>query len=270
MSDGTGIDQLRALREEARQGGGPKRVERQHAQGKLTARERIDGLLDRGSFQEIGMFVHPPHGRRQPGQAPGRQRGHRLGAAGGRVVYVYAQDFTVIGGSLGEVHAEKIVKLEEIAMKNGAPIVGLMDSGGARIEEGGGQSGGFCRYLPAQRSGLGGGAPDIVHHGTVRRRRGLFASADRFHRHGQAQQPHVHHRPRGGQGGHPGRGLVRGVGRRDDPQHAERGEPHRGRERRGRVVPAARTAEATCRRTTWRTRRCGRRPTTRCAPTARC
>ena len=138
MSDDSRIDHLHAMRQQARQGGGPKRVERHHAQGKLTARERIHRLLDRGSFQEIGMFV--THRTAGFGLEDKKHLGDSVvtgwGRVDGRVVYVYAQDFTVIGGSLGEVHAEKIVKLQEIAMKNGAPIIGLMDSGGARIQEG--------------------------------------------------------------------------------------------------------------------------------------
>ena len=138
MSDDSRIDHLHAMRQQARQGGGPKRVERHHAQGKLTARERIHRLLDRGSFQEIGMFV--THRTAGFGLEEKKHLGDSVvtgwGRVDGRVVYVYAQDFTVIGGSLGEVHAEKIVKLQEIAMKNGAPIIGLMDSGGARIQEG--------------------------------------------------------------------------------------------------------------------------------------
>jgi acetyl-CoA carboxylase carboxyltransferase component len=138
MSDDSRIDHLHAMRQQARQGGGPKRVERQHAQKKFTARERIHRLLDRGTFQEIGMFV--THRSTGFGLEDKKYLGDSIvtgwGRVDGRVVYVYAQDFTVIGGSLGEVHAEKIVKLQEIAMKNGAPIIGLMDSGGARIQEG--------------------------------------------------------------------------------------------------------------------------------------
>ena len=138
MSDDSRMDHLHAMRRQARQGGGPKRVERQHAQDKFTARERIHRLLDRGTFQEIGMFV--THRTAGFGLEEKKHLGDSVvtgwGRVDGRVVYVYAQDFTVIGGSLGEVHAEKIVKLQEIAMKNGAPIIGLMDSGGARIQEG--------------------------------------------------------------------------------------------------------------------------------------
>jgi acetyl-CoA carboxylase carboxyltransferase component len=132
------IDQLRALRQQAREGGGQARIARQHAKNKLTARERIDRLLDRGTFQEVGGFV--VHRTAGLGMETQKFLGDSVvtgwGKVDGRVVYVYAQDFTVFGGSLGEVHAEKIVKLQEMALKHGAPIIGLMDSGGARIQEG--------------------------------------------------------------------------------------------------------------------------------------
>jgi propionyl-CoA carboxylase beta chain len=132
------IHQLRAMREQARQGGGQARIAQQHAKGKLTARERIDRLLDRGTFQEIdGFVVHRTTGFEMEKQ---KYLGDSVvtgwGKIDGRVVYVYAQDFTVFGGSLGEVHAQKVVKLQEMALKHGAPIIGLMDSGGARIQEG--------------------------------------------------------------------------------------------------------------------------------------
>lgn len=129
---------LHARRQQAKLGGGVERIKRQHAKGKLTARERIEKLLDRGTFQEIGMFV--THRTTDFGLEKQKYLGDSVvtgwGRIDGRGVYVYAQDFTVIGGSLGEAHAEKIVKLQEIALKNGAPLIGLMDSGGARIQEG--------------------------------------------------------------------------------------------------------------------------------------
>ncbi len=132
------IMELRRLREEARLGGGQKRIDQQHAKGKYTARERIDLLLDEGSFQELGMFVTPrPNSLSSNGQTfygDGVVTGY--GTIDGRLVYVYSQDFTVFGGSLGEAHAEKIVRLMDMALKNGAPLIGMNDSGGARIQEG--------------------------------------------------------------------------------------------------------------------------------------
>ena len=132
------LEELSKLRERIRQGGGPDRVQQQHRRGKLTARERIDLLLDEGSFEELGPFV----ARRAAGfglaegQVPGEAVVTGYGRVGGRVVVVYSQDFTVLGGSLSEVVAEKIVKLMDLAMRVGAPLIGLNDSGGARIQEG--------------------------------------------------------------------------------------------------------------------------------------
>ena len=119
-------------------GGGERRMEVQHSKGKHTARERIQILLDEGSFEEYDMFVtHRSHDfglEEQHYLADGVITGH--GTIDGRVVYVYAQDFTVFGGSLSETHAEKICKVMDLALKAGAPFVGLNDSGGARIQEG--------------------------------------------------------------------------------------------------------------------------------------
>jgi propionyl-CoA carboxylase beta chain len=132
------IQDLEALREKRLEGGGAERIERQHAEGKLTAHERIDLLLDRGSFFELDPFV--VHRSRDFGiertQIPGDGVVCGAGAIDGRPVYVFAQDFTVFGGSLSESNAEKICKVMDLAMQNGAPIIGLNDSGGARIQEG--------------------------------------------------------------------------------------------------------------------------------------
>ncbi len=132
------IDTLRKLRTEARLGGGQARIDKQHAKGGLTARERIDLLLDKGSFEEFDMFkTHrcTDFGmEKQVYPGDGVVTGH--GTVDGRTVYVYAQDFTVLGGSLSETLSEKICKVMDLAMKNGAPVIGLNDSGGARIQEG--------------------------------------------------------------------------------------------------------------------------------------
>jgi propionyl-CoA carboxylase beta chain len=123
---------------EALEGGGKKRQEAQHSKGKLTARERVDLLLDPGSFQEVGKFVM--HRCKDFGLEKEYYLGDGVvtgfGKVNGRLVYVFSQDFTVFGGALSETHAEKIVKIMELAMKNGAPVIGLNDSGGARIQEG--------------------------------------------------------------------------------------------------------------------------------------
>jgi acetyl-CoA carboxylase carboxyltransferase component len=129
---------LRRMKEQAAAGGGAERIARQHQAGKLTARERLARLLDPNSFQELDALVtHRASGFGMEEKRPlgdGVVTGY--GAIDGRLVYVYAQDFTVIGGSLGEAHAAKICKVQDLAIKNGAPIIGLNDSGGARIQEG--------------------------------------------------------------------------------------------------------------------------------------
>ncbi len=132
------IEQLRRMRQQALLGGGQERIDRQHAQGKLTARERIEKLLDPGSFRELDMFVtHRATGfgvEKQKYLSDSVVTG--WGTINGRLVYIFSQDFTVFGGSLSEVHAEKVCKIMDLAMKNGAPVIGLNDSGGARIQEG--------------------------------------------------------------------------------------------------------------------------------------
>jgi acetyl-CoA carboxylase carboxyltransferase component len=132
------IEHLRQLREQAKLGGGQRRIDAQHAKSKLTARERLDLLMDPGSFRELDTFV--THRTVGFGIEEKRFLGDSVvtgwGTVEGRLVYVFSQDFTVFGGSLGEVHAEKVCKIMDLAMKNGAPVIGLNDSGGARIQEG--------------------------------------------------------------------------------------------------------------------------------------
>lgn len=138
MSESSNLDNLRNLRDKAAQGGGPERIEVQHKKGKLTARERLELLLDKGSFRETDMLVsHRTHDfDLQERKYLSDSVVTGWGTIEGRLVYVYSQDFTVFGGSLGEVHSEKICKVMDLALKNGAPIIGLNDSGGARIQEG--------------------------------------------------------------------------------------------------------------------------------------
>lgn len=132
--------------EAALQGGGEKRIAKQHEKGKLTARERLELLMDKGSFEEIGKFVQ--HRSHEFGLEKQRILGDGVvtgyGKINGRLVYVFSQDFTVFGGSLSEAHAEKIVRIMDLAMRNGAPVIGLNDSGGARIQEGVVSLGGYA------------------------------------------------------------------------------------------------------------------------------
>jgi propionyl-CoA carboxylase beta chain len=139
-------DRLSGLRQRAATGGGEARIQQQHAKGKLTARERVDLLLDDGSFTELGAFVMArpteliPDEERVMGDGVVTGFGH----IDGRLVYVFSQDFTVFGGSLAEAHAQKICKVMDLAVRNGAPVIGLNDSGGARIQEGVVSLGGYA------------------------------------------------------------------------------------------------------------------------------
>ena len=132
------LGELEARRAAARQGGGARRIAAQHSKGKLTARERIELLLDEGSFEEFDMFVR--HRCTDFGMEAERPAGDGVvtgwGTVNGRMVYVFSQDFTVFGGSLSETHAQKICKIMDMAVQSGAPVIGLNDSGGARIQEG--------------------------------------------------------------------------------------------------------------------------------------
>ncbi|MBT3338638.1 MAG: methylmalonyl-CoA carboxyltransferase [Anaerolineae bacterium] len=146
MTNNPKIQQLRELKAESRMGGGEARIDAQHAKGRLTARERLDLLLDPGSFRELDPFI--VHRTTDFGLDKKKIMADSVvtgwGTIEGRLAYVFSQDFTVFGGSLGEVHAEKVVKLMDMALKNGAPVIGLNDSGGARIQEGVVSLGGYA------------------------------------------------------------------------------------------------------------------------------
>ncbi len=152
------LDALEKRRASARLGGGQARIDTQHTRGKLTARERIELLLDHGSFEEFDMFVQHravDFGMDKAEKIPGDGVVAGWGTVNGRVVYVYAKDFTVFGGSLSETHAQKIVKIQDMALKNRAPIIGLFDAGGARIQEGVAALGGYAEVF--QRNVLASG-----------------------------------------------------------------------------------------------------------------
>ena len=151
------LEELEERRARARLGGGEARIARQHERGKLTARERIDAFLDEGSFEEFDMFVE--HRATEFDMADAKIAGDGVvtgwGTVSGRPVFVFAKDFTVFGGSLSEAHAEKITKIQDMALKNGAPIIGLYDAGGARIQEGVAALGGYAEVF--QRNVLASG-----------------------------------------------------------------------------------------------------------------
>ena len=140
------LDQLEAKRGQARMGGGQRRIDTQHSKGKLTARERLELLLDEGTFEEWDMFVEHrcvDFGMQEQ-KIPGDGVVTGYGTINGRLVFVFSQDFTVFGGALSEAHAEKICKVMDQAMKVGAPVIGINDSGGARIQEGVASLGGYA------------------------------------------------------------------------------------------------------------------------------
>ena len=153
MSTADKLERLRTLREESLHGGGQRRLEQQHARGKLSARERLELLLDEDSFTELDAFV--THRASDFGLDEERYLGDGVitgfGRIDGRKVFVYSQDFTVFGGSLSEAHAEKICKVMDLALENGVPIIGLSDSGGARIQEGVVSLGGYADIFLRKR-----------------------------------------------------------------------------------------------------------------------
>ena len=151
------IEQMQQKRAVIEAGGGEKGVAKQHANGKLTARERIVKLLDPGSFVELDAFVahRCTNFGMEKTSVPGEGVVTGYGTINHRLVYIYAQDFTVLGGSLGEMHAQKIVKVQEMALKTGAPIIGINDSGGARVQEGVDALSGYAKIFYNNVAGSG-------------------------------------------------------------------------------------------------------------------
>ena len=182
--------QYEELDKRATLGGGVDKIEKQHTMGKMTARERIEVLLDKGTFNELDKFVNHrcTNFGMEKKQIPGDGMVTGYGKIDGRLVFVYAYDFTAHGGSLSETNAAKIVKVQELALKNGAPIIALNDSGGARIQEGVNSLEGYA---------------SIFYQNT----------ADRLHLHGEGAEPHVHHRPGRGEDRHQRGGGQGGTGR---------------------------------------------------------
>ncbi len=181
----------------AEAGGGEERRAREHKQGKMSARERIEFLLDEGTFEETDKLV--THRCTDFGMEEQKVFGDGFltgyGRIEGRLVFVFAQDFTVFGGSLSETNAAKIVKMMDMAMRVGAPVIGLNDSGGARIQEGVKSLAGYADIFLRNVLVVRRGAADLRHHGPLRRWSGLLARHDRLHHHGRQDLLHVHHRP---------------------------------------------------------------------------
>ena len=219
-------------------------MEKQHAKGKMTARERVEKLLDPGSFEELDIFVrHRTYDFEMQKKRPWGDAvvtGH--GTIDGRTVFVFSQDFTVFGGSLGEVMAEKMCKVMDLAAQVGAPVIGINDSGGARIQEGVVSLGAYGDVFVRNVKCSGRDPADQPDHGPLRRRRRLLAGDDRLHLHGQRDLAHVHHRPGSDQDGDRRGSRVRGARRGDEPQLEVGRRPLRLRGRgelpRGRPLPA--------------------------------
>ena len=215
------INQLIENRETARLGGGQKRIDAQHAKGKYTARERIQMLLDEGSFEEFDMFV--THRCYDFGMDKSHTFGDGVvtgyGTIDGRLVYVFAQDFTVTAGSLSLSMSDKICKVMDMAMRNGAPCIGMNDSGGARIQEGVNALAGYANIF--QRNVMSSGViPQIsAIFGPCAGGAVYSPAADRLHHHEEGDLEHVPHRPEGRKD-RDGRGRDAGAaGRRHDAHH---------------------------------------------------
>ena len=224
---------------------GEAAVEKVHAKGKLTARERVYALLDEGSFVELDALAK--HRSTNFGLGDKRPLGDGVvtgyGTIDGREVCIFSQDATVFGGSLGEVYGEKIVKVQELAMKTGRPLIGINDGAGRPHPGGCGLAGPVQQDLPQQHPGLGGHPADLADHGCRRRRARVLPRADRLHRDGRPDQPDVHHRSRRDQdrhrrGRHPG-----GAGRRPHPHGQVRHRALCRLRRAGRLRVRARPAE---------------------------
>ena len=184
------ISQLDAMKGAAVIAGGEQAIARQHDRGKLTARERIEKLLDEGSFIETDRLVrHRSHGFGIENKRPLSDAVVTgWGTIDGRKVFVFAQDFTVFGGSLGEVMGEKICKIMDLALETGAPVIGLNDSGGARIQEGAASLAGYGYIFDRNVRSSGVDAADLGDHGAVRRRGGVLPRDDRLHFHGRPRR----------------------------------------------------------------------------------
>ena len=228
------IQELKEREAQVKGMGGAKAVEKQHAGGKLTARERLDLFFDPGTFQETDMFVthRCVNFGMEKIEIPADGVITGFGKVNGRPVFAFSQDFTARAGSLGEMHAKKICKVMDLALKAGVPLVGFNDSGGARIQEGVDSLSRLRPDLLSERHRFRGHSADFGDHGPHRRGRGLFAGHDGLHLHGEEHLLHVHHRPGRDQERHRRGDQLRGFGRGPGPQRQERRGPVRLRVRR--------------------------------------
>ncbi len=265
------LSELAKRKEQALHAGSERSVERQHAKGKMLARERIDFLLDEGSFHELDMLArHRAHDSGLPERPYTDGVVTGWGTIHGRKVFLFSQDFTVFGGALGEVFAEKIHKLMDLAIKVGAPLIGLNDGAGRPHPGGPGLPRQLRRHLPPQRDGLRCDPADQRDPRALCRGCRVLPRHDRLHLHGEGEVAHVHHGPRRGEDGHRRGGHPRGARRRHVPRIEERRVHLRGRRRGDRARGGALPPRASCRRTTSRSRRTSPPPTTPTASAPSC
>ncbi len=223
------IARLDDLNRRALAGGGARRIKNQHDAGKLTARERLDLLLDEGTFVELDrLVVHRCNDfGMEEAKIPGDGVVTGYGLVNGRKVFVFAQDFTVFGGSLSASYAKKICKIMDLAMQVGAPVIGLNDSGGARIQEGVESLAGYADIFLRNTLASGVVPADQRHPRPMRWWRRLQPGPHRLHPDGRRVELHVHHRPRRHQdrharGGHQGRPRRRRQSQREERRRALR------------------------------------------------
>ena len=222
--------------DEAVHAGSAKAVEKQHAKGRKTARERIELLFDEGSFVELDELAR--HRSTAFGLEKRRPYGDGVvtgyGTVDGRQVCVFSQDFTIFGGSLGEVYGEKITKVMDLAIKTGCPIIGINEGAGARIQEGVVSLGLYGEIFRRNVHASGRDPADQPDHGLLRRRPRLLPRRHRLHGDGRRHLQHVHHRPRRDQDGHRRGRHDGGARRRAHPQHQVGQRPLHGLRRGGR------------------------------------
>ena len=234
------LEKLEERRAQARLGGGEKRVEAQHKRGKLTARERIELLLDHGSFEEFDMFVQ--HRSTDFGMEKQKIPGDGVvtgwGTINGRTVFLFSKDFTVFGGSLSEAHAAEDRQGPGHGAEDARPDHRHLRCRRRAHPGGRGRARRLRRGVPPQRHGLGRDPADLGHHGAVRGRRRLLAGHDRLHLHGPRHELHVRHRPRRGEDGHQRGRDRRGTRRRQGPHHASPRSP---------TAPSRTTSRRSCR-----------------------
>ena len=238
------LHELRKRREAIAAGGGEEKLRARREKGLLSARDRLQALFETDTFQEMGAHVthHARHFDMQDKVLPADGIVVGTGYVDGVAVAAFSQDFTVTGGTLGKMHARKMLDVMQFAMKMGMPLVAFKDSAGARIQEGVDALSGYGRGVLSERAHVRRGTADRRDPGTLCRRRRVLPGAHGLRHHDAAKRPHVHHRTRGHQGGHRTRDQHGRGGRRRDARAHQRQRALRGRRRPGCHRPGAQAA----------------------------